>query len=118
MARTFRRSLLVLVLALAALPASASAAAPPWCGTPEPDDSAEACPTARTPARSRGQLPAHPVLRDRLHARDIEDRSRGRMDVDVIGQSASGRDMYGVVINELRTRRERRDYLDWLGVRR
>ena len=40
------------------------------------------------------------------------------MDVDVIGESALGRPMYGVVINERRTRQQRRDYSNWLAVRR
>ena len=35
----------------------------------------------------------------------------------MIGKSATGRDMYGVVINRVRTRREKRDYRGWLGVR-
>ena len=39
------------------------------------------------------------------------------MSVKVIGKSATGRDMYGVVINRLRSRQEKRDYLGWLGVR-
>ena len=39
---------------------------------------------------------------------DIQDRSRGRMHVEVIGRSSEGRRMYGVVINRLRTGQEKR----------
>jgi Zinc carboxypeptidase len=101
-----RRFLLVLVLAFAVLPASASAAEPPWCGTPEPDASL-----------ALDGFPHIPYYAIGCTLEDIEDRSRGRMDVRVIGESATGREMYGVVINRLRTWRERRDYARWLAVR-
>jgi Zinc carboxypeptidase len=117
MARTFRRSLLVLVLALAALPASAPAAEPPWCGTPEPD-AAEALPDETEPEDPAGIFPHIPYYAIGCTLRGIEDDSRGRMDVDVIGKSALGRPMYGVVINQLRTKRQRRDFSNWLDLRR
>jgi hypothetical protein len=117
MARTFRRSLLVLVLALAALPAGASAAEPPWCGTPEPDAAAN-LPDGSLPTHPVGSFPHIPYYAIGCTLRDIESRSRGRMDVDVIGQSAGGRDQWEVVINRLRTWQERRDYRNWLDVRR
>ena len=44
-----------------------AAIAPPWCGTPEPDAAGnlpDDLPTAPDP-----ELPAHPLLRDRVHAR-------------------------------------------------
>ena len=44
------------------------------------------------------------TTRSAARSRTSRTRSRGRMDVHVIGQSATGRDMYGVVINRLRTR--------------
>jgi hypothetical protein len=117
MARTFRRSLLVLVLALAALPASASAAEPPWCGTPEPDAAAN-LPDGSLPTHPVGSFPHIPYYAIGCTLEDIEDRSRGRMDVDVIGQSAGGRDQWEVVINRVRSRQERRDYRNWLDVRK
>ncbi len=40
------------------------------------------------------------------------------MTVQVIGKSALGRDMYGVVINDLSSRKQRRNYANWLDVRR
>ena len=66
MARKVMRSVLLVVLALAAWPAAAPAAEPPWCGTPEADSASLPDGTDRP---IRGQLPAHPVLRGRLHAR-------------------------------------------------
>ena len=60
MARSLRRLLLlVLVLAFAALPGSASAAEPPWCGTPEPD-AAENLPDEAEPEDPRGIFPHIP----------------------------------------------------------
>jgi Zinc carboxypeptidase len=44
---------------------------------------------------------------------DIAARSGGRMTVEVIGQSALGRDMYLVTINELKTSDQRRDFANW-----
>jgi hypothetical protein len=118
MARTFRLSLLLLVLAFAALPATASAdIGPPWCGTPEAGDSAEALPDGTEAGDPEGSFPHIPHYAVACTLRDIERRSHGRMDVDVIGESVNGRAMYSVVINELRTRRQKRDYFSWLGVR-
>jgi hypothetical protein len=48
---------------------------------------------------------------------DIAARSGGRMTVEVIGQSALGRDMYLVTINELKTSDQRRDFANWRVVR-
>ena len=91
MARTFRRSLLVLVLALAALPATASAAEPPWCGTPEPDFSSDVLADGTDPADPVGSFPHIPHYAIGCTLEDIQDRSRGRMKVEVIGKSALGR---------------------------
>ncbi|HEX2411467.1 MAG TPA: M14 family zinc carboxypeptidase [Solirubrobacteraceae bacterium] len=103
-----RRLFLVVFAAMALGPAtSASAAEPPWCGTPEPDASLELDGFPHIPYYAIGCTLA-----------DIADRSRGRMSVRVIGESALGRDMYGVVINRLRTGRERRDFHNWLKVRK
>jgi hypothetical protein len=107
MARRVSRSLVVLVLALAAWPASASAQTPAWCGTPEPDASL-----------ALDGFPHIPYYAIGCTLEDIEARSGGRMDVRVIGETTTGRDMYGVVINRLESRGERRDYANWLAVRR
>jgi hypothetical protein len=117
MARTLGRFLLLLVLALAALPASASAAEPPWCGTPEPDFSADVLADGTDPADPAGSFPHIPHYAIGCTLQDIKSRSRGRMSVEVIGKSSLGRNMYGVVINRLRTRAEKRDYLSWLAIR-
>jgi hypothetical protein len=101
-----RRALLLLILAGALWPASASAAEPPWCGTPEPDASEQLDGFPHIPHYAIGCTLA-----------DIQSRSHGRMRTEVIGHSALGKAMYGVVINRLRTRRERRDYLTWRTIR-
>ncbi len=116
MARKIRWSLLLLVLALAALPASASAAEPPWCGTPE-TDAAASLPDGSSPTHPVGSFPHIPYYAVGCTLRDIQGRSDGRMEMQVIGKSALGRDMYGVVINRLSTAQERRDYRNWLTVR-
>ena len=69
------------VLVLVALsPGSAGAVPiqPPWCGVPEPD-AAGNLPGGRSNRPGR-QLPAHPVLRDRLHARADRVRQPRRAD--------------------------------------
>jgi hypothetical protein len=117
MGRSFRRSLLLVVLALAALPASAPAAEPPWCGTPEADFSADVLPDGTDPADPEGSFPHIPHYAIGCTLEDIRDRSGGRMTLEVIGKTSQGRDMYGVVINRLRSEHEKRSYLNWLAIR-
>jgi len=97
---------LSLVLAVIASLAGAGGAsadiAPPWCGTPEPD-SAENLP----PENSFPHIPYYAIG---CTLEDIQERSNGRMSVEVIGQSSTGRDMYGVVINSRATRAQRDSY--------
>jgi Zinc carboxypeptidase len=107
MLRRFRSWLtLSLVLATASLLAAAGGAsadiAPPWCGTPEPD-SAEQLP----PEESFPHIPYYAIG---CTLEDIQSRSNGRMEMEVIGQSSTGRDMYGVVINSRETRAQRESY--------
>jgi murein tripeptide amidase MpaA len=117
-ARRFSRSFLLLLLVLAVGPVSgAAAAAPPWCGTPEPD-AAAALPDGSGPNDPVGSLPHIPYYAVGCTLRDIQSRSDGRMQLEVIGKSALGRDLYGVVINHLATAQEQRDYANWLEVRR
>jgi hypothetical protein len=92
-------------------PASAHAAAPPWCGTPEPDAAASLNPN------ETGAFAHIPYYAIGCTLQDIASRSHGRMAVRVIGTSATGRALYGVVVNRLRTRQERRDYRRWERVR-
>jgi hypothetical protein len=112
MARRFSRLLALVVVAMAFGPlSSASAAAPPWCGTPEPDASQNLDPNAV------GAFPHIPYYAIKCTLQDIQSRSRGRMKLEVIGKSATGREMFGVTINRLRSRQETRDYASWLAVR-
>ena len=60
MARKVMRSVLLVVLALAAWPAAAPAAEPPWCGTPEPDFSADVLADGTDPADPAGSFPHIP----------------------------------------------------------
>jgi len=116
MARRLRWAILLSLLVAALVPAGASAAAPPWCGTPETDAAAN-LPDGSQPTHPVGSFPHIPYYAIGCTLRDIESRSDGRMRLQVIGKSATGRDMYGVVINRLETRQEKRDYVSWLGVR-
>ena len=118
MVRRLRWSLVLVVLALAAGPVSgASAAAPPWCGTPETDAAAN-LPDGSSPSHPEGSFPHIPYYAIRCTLDDIAARSNGRMTVAVIGQSALGRDQFGVVINDLSTRKQRRNYANWRDVRK
>ena len=97
---------LSLVLAVIASLAGAGGAsadiAPPWCGEFE-EDSAENLP----PEESFPHIPYYAIG---CTLEDIQDRSNGRMSLEVIGQSSTGRDMYGVVINSRATRAQRDSY--------
>ena len=107
MARRVRGSFLLLLVAFVLVPSgTASAAQPPWCGTPEPDASL-----------ALEGFPHIPYYAIGCTLRDIAARSDGRMQVQVIGKSALGRDLYGVVINRLQTRDERDGFRNWLDVR-
>ena len=59
------------------------------------------------PADPPGSFPHIPYYAIGCTLEDIESRSNGRMEVEVIGQSALGRDMYKVTINALDTRAQR-----------
>jgi hypothetical protein len=118
LAGRFRR---VLLLALATLVVSLGTAAnasaqltPPWCGTPEPD-AAGNLPDGSLPTHPAGSFPHIPYYAIGCTLDGIEaDQLGNRMTVDVIGQSALGRDMYGVVFNALDTPEQRRDYNRWV----
>jgi hypothetical protein len=99
--------LLALVVPLAAASTGGAAIEPPWCGTPTPDAA------AALPASEPGSFPHIPYYAIGCTLDSIAARSNGRMKVEVIGQSALGRDLYLVTINELKTRDQRRDYASW-----
>jgi hypothetical protein len=122
MARRFCRWTLLLgaflTLALAqGVGTAAAEIAPPWCGTPVPD-AAEQLPDGTDPNDPPGSFPHIPHYAIGCTLEDIAARSQGRMDVDVIGQSALGRDMYQVTINALDTEQQRRDFAAWEEARR
>ena len=66
--------LLSLLISVVALSPAQADVAPPWCGEPVPD-AAENLPDGTDPADPAGQLSAHPVVRDRLHARRSSPRA-------------------------------------------
>ena len=103
--------LLLAVFALAPVASANAQVAPPWCGTPEPDAA------ANLPSNPPNNFPHIPYYAIGCTLRDIEEQSDGRMDVDVIGRSGTGRAMYGVVINELETRDQREAYRNWRSIR-
>ncbi|MGH3023924.1 MAG: M14 family zinc carboxypeptidase [Gaiellaceae bacterium] len=117
MAGRFRR---LVLLALAALVVSLGVAGnasaqlePPWCGTPVPD-AAENLPDGTEPGDPPGSFPHIPYYAIGCTLDDIEgDQLGNRMTVEVIGQSALGRDMYGVVFNALDTPQQIRDFNRW-----
>jgi hypothetical protein len=99
----------VFAMLLAGAPAASADIAPPWCGTPQPD-AAENLPDGTDPADPPGSFPHIPYYAIGCTLESIENASNGRMSVEVIGESALGRDMYEVTINALRTRAQRDAY--------
>ncbi|MGH3101130.1 MAG: M14 family zinc carboxypeptidase, partial [Thermoleophilia bacterium] len=70
-------------------------------------DAAENLPDGTDPADPPGSFPHIPYYAIGCTLEDIQSRSQGRMETEVIGQSAGGRDMYKVTINALDTRAQR-----------
>jgi zinc carboxypeptidase len=104
-------SLAAIVLSLIGATSANAAIEPPWCVTPQNPgtppampDAAENLPDGTNPADPPGSFPLIPYYAIGCTLEDIESRSNGRMEVEVIGQSALGRDMYKVTINALETR--------------
>ena len=89
-----------------------AAIAPPWCGTPEPDAAEN---LSNVPNGSFPHIPYYAIgcTLDRIAA-----ASDGRMTVERFGKSANGRDKFHVVINEVDTKSQRRDYKNWQKIRR
>jgi hypothetical protein len=104
-----RRLLVVLLVSLGVPLAGATNAqadiAPPWCGTPPPPpgDAAENLPDGTDPTDPPGSFPHIPYYAIGCTLQSIQSQSGGRMALEVIGQSARGRDMYQVTINALET---------------
>jgi hypothetical protein len=108
--------LLALAVPLTMASTGGAAIAPPWCGTPEPD-AAEALPDGTDPADPPGSFPHIPYYAIGCKLASIASQSDGRMTVEVIGQSALGRNLYLVTINELKTSNQRRDFANWQALR-
>jgi hypothetical protein len=108
---------IVAIVAMLLPAAPAAAASPPWCGDPIPDGTA-ALPDGTDPGHPPGSFPHIPWYAFACTLEDIQSRSDGRMDVQVIGQSALGRDMYLVTINALDTAQQRRDFQNWENIRK
>ena len=90
---------------------------PPWCGTPVPD-AAENLPDGTDPTDPVGSFPHIPYYAigctlDQIEASQLGDR----MSVEVIGQSALGRPLYGVVFNAMDTPQQIQDYNRWVKYR-
>ena len=107
------------LLCAALLPAASAGAAiePPWCGTPTPD-AIGSLPDGTQPGDPPGSFPHIPYYAIGCTLDRIQSQSNGRMEVEVIGQSALGRDLYGVTINALDTTQQRKDFQSWQEVRR
>ena len=116
MARRFSLSLSIILAMLAvALIGSAPAAAaigPPWCGTPIPDAVA-ALPDGTDPSHPVGSYPHIPWYAIGCTLDAIAAQSNGRLTVEVIGQSALGRDMYLATINALQTDHQTKSFSNW-----
>lgn len=114
----------LVLLALAALTVSlglvgnaGAQLTPPWCGTPVPD-AAGNLPDGSSPTHPVGSFPHIPYYAIGCTLDEIEaDQLGDRMTVEVIGQSALGRDLFEVVINPLETPQQRRDYQRWVKFR-
>lgn len=91
--------------------------APPWCGTPIPDG-VGSLPDGSDPGHPLGSFPHIPWYAFACTLADIQARSNGRMEVQVIGQSALGRDMYLVTINALDTVQQRKAFQTWQNIRK
>jgi hypothetical protein len=110
--RSISVALAALGVVLGPVPATQAEIAPPWCGTPVPD-AAEALPDGSDPAHPAGSFPHSPHYAIGCTLQAIAAQSNGRMTVEVIGHSALGRELYGVVINALDTPQRERAYGHW-----
>ena len=117
---TFIGLLVAVVTAMLLAAGTAGAAiAPPWCGTPEPDAAGNLPDGSQPfPAQPNGSFPHIPYYAIGCTLDNIAAASGGRMTVERFGKSALGRDKFHVVINELDTKSQRRDYSNWQKVRR
>ena len=109
--------LLSLLISMVAISPAHADIAPPWCGDPVPD-AAENLPDGTDPSDPRGSFPHIPYYAIRCTLEDIVASSQGRMSLEVMGQSALGRDLFLVTVNALDTVQQRRDFQAWQQVRK
>jgi Zinc carboxypeptidase len=106
-------ALAALTLSFALVGNAGAQLTPPWCGTPEPD-AAGNLPDGSLPTHPAGSFPHIPYYAigctlDQIEASQLGDR----MSVEVIGYSALGRPLYGVVFNPRETPQQIRDSNRW-----
>ena len=75
-------------------------------------------PDGSNPGDPVGSFPHIPCYAIGCTLADIQARSNGRMEVEVFGQSALGRDLYLVTINALDTPQQRKDFQTWQNIRK
>ena len=120
MSRRVAAYLLAALSLLCALVVAAPAAAdvgPPWCGDPEPDAAAN-LPDGTSPGDPAGSFPHVPYYAIGCTLEEIVAASDGRMELEVFGQSALGRDMYLVTVNARDTVEQRQDFQAWEQIRK
>jgi hypothetical protein len=103
--------------AVATSETSSALIVPPWCGTPMPDG-VGSLPDGTGPNDPAGSFPHIPYYAIGCTLANIQAQSNGRMEVNVMGQSALGRDMYAVTINALDTNQQRKDFQAWQNIRK
>src|SRR5215216_7224563 len=108
----FVSCLAALCSALLSAPGASAAIEPPWCGTPTPDATGS-LPDGTHPGDPAGSFPHIPYYAIGCTLDRIQAQSHGRMEVEVIGKSALGRDLYSVTINALDTEQQRRHFHNW-----
>jgi hypothetical protein len=120
--RLTRLATLALVAFVAALAATSTAGAainplgPPWCGEPM-NDAAGNLPDGSDPAHPVGSFPHIPYYAIECTLEEIQALSNGRMEIETIGQSALGRDMFLVTFNVTDTDEQRKAALNWQQIR-
>jgi len=120
MARRFATMLVVLlsvVISMVVVSPAQAEVAPPWCGEPVPD-AAENLPDGTDASDPPGSFPHIPYYAIGCTLAEIVSSSQGRMSLEVIGESALGRDMFLVTVNSLDTVQQRRDFQAWEQVRK
>jgi len=122
---------LVLVATLTLSSPASAQLAPPWDGNPISAGlgptygeawCADAAPGSNIDTQQNQPLALIPYeaiacTLDRFQAEAAEASIPQRMSYEVIGQSAGGRDLYGVVVNALETPDQQRDYDRWVRLR-